>query len=178
MDARSSPQRPPPAWGARAACLAGALACGSAWAQVMAPSPGGLGTQAAPRSPAAPVRPVQLPQGGMMLERTDMALAMPGMPTAAASAPTARPGLAGSRLAAGMMVLQPANAAPASPAVPAERLAQRVGAAGQLVLVRTDDTAAPSAAPGTAPASQRRVVVLRRGKAPGAPEPDVLYRAP
>ncbi|MFT7772948.1 hypothetical protein [Roseateles sp.] len=111
-----------------------------------------------------------------MLERTDVVTPLPGMPSAAASAPTVKAGLAASRLDAGTHVLNPDVAAevPASPALPAERLAQRAGAAGQLVLVRTDETHAMSTPSGP----KRRIIVLQQGKLPNVPEPDVLYRMP
>ena len=80
----------------------------------------------------------------------------------------------GSRLSAGVMRLDNTTPPPVSRAVPAERLVQRVGPGGQLVLVRTDENLAAS----VASTPQRRVVVLQPGMLPGMPEPDVLYRAP
>ena len=175
MDARTHPLARA-AHAAGLASLMGMLAFGTAWAQQVATLPGGAGMPAATRSPAAAMKTIQLPNGGLMLQQTDVAMPVPGMPVAAASAPAAKASLAGSGLVVDGAVLQLANTTPPSmsPAVPAERQARRAGLDGQVVLARTDDTPPAS----TAAAPKRRVVVLQDGKLPAFPEPDVLYRLP
>lgn len=172
MDARTSRL----ARAAGVTVMASMLAFGAALAQQVASPPRGQVMPSAALSPAMAVKPVQLPNGGVMLVQADMAQPLPGMPLAAASAPASKASLARRGLVADGALLQLANATPppASPAVPAALVVGRVGANGQAVLARTDD--APPASAASAP--QRRVVIIRDGKLPAFPEADVLYRMP